>query len=641
MLLRSRSFLLAKENFTSFFSRKKQPESRFDQWDATAYIKMAALSEYRSYNALTTLLTANFVSFAAEYTRGEVVSEFEMDVDPHTGLLGMLSSYTTGMLGMGENFEDKLSTQRKSPTRAQIETNNMYKLDQWSVAAPVGSVFIWNSPPGLVNEGYAGLNSHSFIFVYEKTSQTKVILHQYRTWMSLEQHQQFQNFATQKESPTNQSQKSDHEIINNTCIITPQDHGVQSAAELVSVLEKKAYESEDSWKVKPKEMPQINDKEYGVFRDFLLSLYIREVVPLLLTEVPEVSSDQDPRWKSFVTSREYSKLVTQLDLAFGLLAYQPLVKWVEASDTSASESKSVWKQLFGQKNDGPSINSISHTQVEEGLMTMYSLQLAKLHGETIQKGQAQNYNSLASMLLSTTSKGLSLGQCGIGTFIPTRLISNSLSVQLGPTIPAVPGMAGGTGSKEKSEALNHLNSLAYFPLTLSNDQTWYIKAEHFATYQEFFETNPLTLSEDGIPIGPCGWALRGDPRGNDNLVLSAPEYNQFQLLRAQLLHDLLDNPEAGFESFAEELLSLADSEQQKKELSSVVELLRQALKTSVGIGDMLFNDYFDRFMMLADPLLSKLSKKMDLSEFVLRPTETAENIVTLFSRDSELATLAR
>ncbi|MCB9801411.1 MAG: hypothetical protein H6773_04470 [Pseudomonadales bacterium] len=564
-----------------------------------------------------------------------------MDVDPHTGLLGMLSSYTTGMLGMGENFEDKLSSQRKSPTRAQIETNNMYKLDQWSVSAPIGSVFIWNSPPGLVSEGYAGLSSHSFIFVYEKTSPTKVILHQYRTWMSLEQHQAFQNFATQKETPSKLAQKSGHEIINNTCTITPQDHGVQSAAELVSVLEKKAYESEDSWKVKPKEMPQINDKEYGVFRDFLLSLYIREVVPLLLTEVPEVSSDQDPRWKSFVTSREYSKLVTQLDLAFGLLAYQPLVKWVEASDTSASESKSVWKQLFGQKNDGPSINSISHTQVEEGLMTMYSLQLAKLHGETIQKGQAQNYNSLASMLLSTTSKGLSLGQCGIGTFIPTRLISNSLSVQLGPTIPAVPGMAGGTGSKEKSEALNHLNSLAYFPLTLSNDQTWYIKAEHFATYQEFFETNPLTLSEDGIPIGPCGWALRGDPRGNDNLVLSAPEYNQFQLLRAQLLHDLLDNPEAGFESFAEELLSLADSEQQKKELSSVVELLRQALKTSVGIGDMLFNDYFDRFMMLADPLLSKLSKKMDLSEFVLRPTETAENIVTLFSRDSELATLAR
>ena len=113
-----------KEKITSFF-KKKPPESQFEQWDAAAYIDMVRDPNYRSRAALTNLLTANFVSFAAEYTRGEVISTFEMDVSPSTGLLGMLASYTQGLLGMGENFESKLETKGKSITRAQLETNNM------------------------------------------------------------------------------------------------------------------------------------------------------------------------------------------------------------------------------------------------------------------------------------------------------------------------------------------------------------------------------------------------------------------------------------------------------------------------------------------------------------------------------------
>lgn len=632
--------MLTKESLTRFFRQEKTVTSQFDQWDAAAYIQAAALSEYRSHDALTTLLTANFISFAAEYTRGEVISTFEMDVDPLNGLIGMMKSYATGILGMGEKFEEKLEKQKKSPTRAQLETNNMVALDQWSVSAPVGQLFIWNSPPGLVSEGYAGLNSHSFIFVYEKVSSTKVVLHQYRTWMSLVQHHEFQQFASQNTAFNQTSTPSSHEIIHNISIVTPKQHNCSSAQELVSVLEKKAYESQHSWKVKPDEMPQIDEKKYADFRDFLLSLYISKVVPLLLTEVPEVESVNNPKWQSFITSKKYVLLIKQLDFAFGILAYQPLVKWVEATDTNTTQKNSFWKRLFTSNTTDTRIHTMSRSEIETGLLTMYQLQVDKLHGIAIQKDQATTYNSLASVLLSTTSKGLSLGQCGLGTFIPTQLMSSQLAMQLpGSTIPAVPGMAGGMGAKEKSGLLFHLNTLHYLPLVLPNGETWYIKAEHFAEYQSFFKNNPLELSEDGIPIGPCGWALRGDPRGTDDLVLSSYEYLQLQALQTQLLLDLQNNPEEGFEFFADELLSSAQSEEEATELQNIVELLKKALKKSVDVSDLLFNEFFDSFMIVAHPLLAHISKKVDLSEFVLAPQETAQKIVSVFKANRTNPTL--
>lgn len=621
--------MLTKESITNFFRTEKTAKSQFDQWDAAAYIQAAALSEYRTHDALTTLLTANFISFAAEYTRGEVISTFEMDVDPVNGLLGMMKSYATGILGMGENFEEKLEKQKKSPTRAQLETNNMVALDQWSVSAPVGQLFIWNSPPGLVSEGYAGLSSHSFIFVYEKVSATKVVLHQYRTWMSLPQHHEFQQFATQNTASNQTTTPTSHEIIHNISIVTPKQHNCNTAQELVSLFEKKAYESQHSWKVKPDEMPQIDETKYANFRDFLLSLYIRKVVPLLLTEVPEVNSVEDPKWKAFVSSKKYSLLIKQLDFAFGILAYQPLLKWVEATDTNASEQNSFWKRILGKKETNQ-IHTLSRAEIEDGLLTMYQLQVDKLHGVAIQKDQANTYSSLASTLLSTTSKGLSLGQCGLGTFIPTQL-STQLALQMpGTAVPAVPGMVGALGAQEKSSLLSHLNSLHYLPLVLPNGETWYIKAEHFAEYQSFFENNPLELSEQGIPIGPCGWAFRGDARGTDDLVLSSSEYTQLTALQTDLLNDLQNNPEEGFEYFADELLASAQSEEEVTELQNIIHLLKKALKKSVDVSDLLFNQFFDSFMIIAHPLLAHISTKVDLSEFVLSPQETAKKVVTVF-----------
>ena len=637
MLLYTRSFLSTKEKITSFF-KKKPPESQFEQWDAAAYIVMVRDPNYRSRAALTNLLTANFVSFAAEYTRGEVISTFEMDVSPSTGLLGMLASYTQGLLGMGENFESKLETKGKSITRAQLETNNMYKLDQWAVAAPIGSLFIWNSPPGKVSEGYAGLNSHSFIFAYEKTSADKVVLHQYRTWMNLEQHQTFQTaLDTQNAELKTTSVQDSHQIINNTAVLSPKDIGCENAQQLVSLLEKNAYESSDTWRTKPSEMPQIDEAEYATFRDFLLSLYIRTVVPLLLAEVPEVESTEDPQWQTFIASKKYTDLISQLDIAFGILAYQPLVKWVEAADETPQKSKNILQKLFSKSNkETNKITEMSQSQIEEGLMTMYQLRVAKLKGEKMDAQKVSTYNTLAQVLLSTTSRGLSLGQCGIGTFIPTKMLQTGMPrAQLGAPQLLNPGLAAGLPAKEKLELSNHLNTLSFLPLVLPNGETWYIKAQHYTEYKTFFTQNEVEYSPQGFPIGPCGWALRGDSRGEDELVLTVSEYNQLQALQALLLQDLLDNPEESFDVFASKLLDSAQSESEKVEIAEVIALLKEALKTTLDIGDLLFSEFFDALKLFAHPVLSEVAQKVSLSNFIFNPEETASQVVVIYQQSTQ------
>jgi len=622
--------LLQKESHNPI-NQKEAVVSQFDQWDAAAYVRIAALSEYRDFDALSTLLTANFISFAAEYTRGEVISAFQMDVDQQNGLLGMMSSYTAGILGMGEHFEDKLINQKKSPTRAQIETNNMIKLDLWSSTAPVGQLFVWNSPPGLVSEGYAGLNSHSFIFVYEKTSPTTVVLHQYRTWMSLQDHLDFQKFITQNEGFDNSSRIDSHKIINNTQIVSPKDLNCSTTLECVSLLEKKAYSSSDSWKVKPHEMPQIDEQKYAQFRDFLLSLYISKVIPLLLSKVPEVESHTDPLWMNFVQSKEYAQLIKQLDIAFGILAYQPLIKWVEGSDTNNTNKTNYLKLMKSNNTSDLQIQDLTQDKVKNGLLKIYDLNVRKLHGQKIQSDLVDEHNSLSNMLLSTTSKGLSLGQCGIGTFIPTRMMSEQiLSAIPGIPIPTIPGMLTSLGPKEKIEALHYLNTLQYLPLRLSNGETWFIKAEHHKEYSDFFKSNSLQLSEDGIPIGPCGWALRGDSRGNDDLVLTKSEHAQLEALRQNLKNDLLNNPEQSFSVLESAFKKGVSNNEDMKSFDYVLFLLKESLKKSVDVSDLLFNEFFDSVRILAHPILLYLSKKVNLSEFVLEPEKTAKKIITVF-----------
>ena len=637
-----RSFLLSIEKITSLFrsTESTKTKSRFDQWDAAAYIQLAANPEYRSSEALTTVLTANFISFAAEYTRGEVVSRFPMTVSPTAGLMGMLGSYTTGMLGMGELFEQKLEEQHKSPSRAQLETQNMCHLDHWAVAAPIGSLFVWNSPPGLVSEGYAGLNSHSFIFVYEKVTETEVVLHQFRTWMSLAQHAQFQSFLqgqARAENTTGTAQKAtSHQIIANTHVFSADSLGCATSAEAVALIEKKAYETAQTWSVSPEEMPVVDETKYSQFRDFLLSLYLSKVVPLLLAEVPECSSAQEPVWQEFVASKKYGALIQQLDSAFGILAYQPLAKWVEDSAENTNK-KGFWQHLLGKEKNGESITSLPQEQIKDGLLTMYQLRLAQLRGERIEKDQANSYKSLAGVLLSTTQRGLSLGQCGLGTFIPTRLAATAVSAVPSAVLPAVPEMALSMGAREKSALVMHIDSLQFLPLVLSDGSTWFITAEHYAKYKQFFETTPLEYSPKGNPIGPCGWALRGDPRGNDELVLTASEYTQLQTLRAQLLADLQNNPEAGFEAFADHLLATSTSEKDQEFLLQVIELLRTALKKTVDFGDLLFNNFFDSFILFAHPLLATIAQKVDLSAFVLTPETTAKEVMVVFQAEKHTA----
>ncbi len=604
---------------------KNPPTSQFEQWDATDYIALMANPAFRTEEALRTLFAANFFAFAAEYTRGELISNFTMNVDPQKGLLGMSSSYNEGMEGMGEHFETKIAGQKKQTARAEAETNNIDKLNEWSKTAPVDSFFVWNSPPGKISEGYAGLNSHSFIFIYHKTTANTVVLHQLRTWMSLSQHAEFQNQIsshTQNISSAVNAVEHSYRIINNISVFEPKDVGCTSAAEVVAKLTESAYQTEQTWKTKPQEMPKVPDAEYAQLRDFLLSLYVRVVVPALLTEVPETQDANSTEWLAFISSPAYKMLIQKLDVAFGILAYQPLTKWVAEKDENKQQS--LLGQLLRKKDT--SITTLSFEEIEEKLLSLFHLQLQKSAGTPITRKQIKEYNAIASSLMATTSRGLSLGQCGLGTFIPTRMFKTfGLQDIAGSTLN--PGMLLGLPSHEKAAAFSFLTTKKYLPLHLPNGETWYVLAKHHQLYANYFAQNPNSFTADGLPIGPCGWLLRGDPRGMDELVLTGGEFSQFELLKASLLADLLSNPHDTLSLLESSLMPHIHSAVQKERLTQVLLTLHDALKTTVSLQELLFSDFFNK---TAFPLIASLSKKVDVRQFVTNPEHTAAQVVAAF-----------
>ncbi len=611
------------------FSRRPEnqpsPTSQFEQWDAVDYITLLTNPEFRNESSLQNLLSANFFAFAAEYTRGELISTFEMTVDPVKGLLGITSSYKEGMEGMGENFETKLVSQSKVSARAEVESNNISKLNEWSKAAPIDSFFVWNSPPGKVSEGYAGLNSHSFIFIYQKTSKNTVVLHQLRTWMNLSQHESFLNgLATNTQNDTDLSEfkNPSHKVIHNIRIFQPKDIGCANGTEVVTKLTEMAYQTQDSWKTKPQEMPKVPDSEYAQFRDFLLSLYMRIVVPTLLAEVPETNSAESNEWQQFIRSPKYALLVKKLDLTFGLLAYQPLVRWVEEKDEN--KRSSLFSHLFRKKN--MEITQLSFAEIEHKLLSLFELQMQKTTGQAISKKDAKEYNSIAASLLSSTARGLSLGQCGLGTFIPTRMFQ-TLGLQQLTGSSLTPGVLLGLPTKEKASALSFLAAKKYLPLQLANGETWYVLAQHHELYANYFAQNPLSFAEDGTPIGPCGWLLRGDERGLDELVLTFSEFAQLEQLKASLLADLLNNPEGTVSLLHSSLLPMAKTPSQKEKVLEVLQTLQDSLKSAVSLQELLFSDFFS---LTAWPLIAKLSKKVDMRQFVTNPEYTATQVVTVF-----------
>lgn len=444
------------ESAKNLLTNHTKIRSRFDQWDATAYIELMQDERYADAGRLRSLLFQNFVAFADEYTRGELYSTYNFDVIPAVGVFGMNDSYLDTLDTYGNGFTRKLEKNGKTATRAEIEAANMRKVNAWAAQAPVHSLFLWHSPPGTKQEGYGGLDGHSFLFVYEKTSETQVVLHQFRLWASLAEHQQIQDHFYPHETSTANKPKTAHEIIAHTTELLPPDEKLTddsaqdwTATQLQEI--RLLIETTQQYATKAAELPNPNEEVFIQLRDALFERYFATVLPLLM----------EARNFETLSKKNKKRLVQQLDTAFGVLAYQPLLSWVETAS-----------------------DHVDIPQYVATLDKLHAIQDKHDAGKPITREERSFFSLAAPNLLQVTNRTLSMGQCGIGTFLNPSLISKSLS--------ANPNFLGSLQS-------------GYKRLTLQNGQSLLVPKEHFAAYKA-----GSYIGADGIAYGPCGVPLSAD-----------------------------------------------------------------------------------------------------------------------------------
>lgn len=602
--------------------------SKFDNWNAESLIAKVSHAAYHSPQALETLLRADFYHFAAEYARGQLVTEISMEIVRGQGLFGMDLSYKESLAGQGSLFIQKMRQEQKQVTRAEIEHQNMQQLNDWSLAAPVGSLFIWSSPPGTKAEGYGGgEKSHSFTFIYQKVSNAEVKFHQFRTWMRREDHQAFlQQFSSHQQTLTS------HQIIANTVQLNPPAdmNPLAWSNTKIGALQTSLYATQEKWPVNPSEMPVVDEAEYAQFRDFLATIYIRKVVPLLLQQVPEVNNPLDPTWLAFIESPQYEQLVTQLDVAFALLAYQPLKKYVEVVDQRPKSAvtliSGLLKKLFNKNGSTSLYEELAPeklTTIEQELLRIYGIQLKKEFGQKLSRQEVKLFNGSAGGLLSSANNMLSAGQCGLGQMISQSMSLNTQAFQAGMNFsPGTMGSllemkAGSLTSFQIKELKSHLESLT--PIFVKNrdtsqTETWYVR---------FISTNPADIAayqqrcylKNNQLFGPCDEPLTPgavpitfiDEQIDMFSLIPESEYlRQLALVDAKVTDDT--NEVAPNTTLEDYVLSKISGELKQERAKELVKLAKEHLRYSVSLTQAMNGDTLHATGHLALTQLSLLSQ---------------------------------
>lgn len=596
-------------------SRKKPSGSdlsRFQNWDAEALINKAADPRYRRADRLSNLLEADWFSFSAEYVRAQLVTQIPMTLQPEMGILGMNSSYQDGLDHQGQGFIEKLNRQGKKVSRAEIEQNNLLELNNWSLYAPTHSIFVWSSPPGAEEEGYGGRNSHSFTFVYQKTAPDQVVLHQFRSWMPLKDHRSLHSQLHSDSHPRTQSLR-DHDLIADTIILNPsadlneQQLEIWSNAQIQQV-EGFVYKSSKSWSFDINEVPEVPEQQYQIYRDFLITLYIREVVPLLLEQVPEVDSEE---WWRFSSSQEHARLIEQLDLAFAFLAYQPLLKFVELANENEAGNQGLIKGLLNGvlSNSGGErlMIEIPLPELESQLRFLYQTKLSEIHGGNIDPQLVEEFNNTGRSLLSSANSVFSQGQCGIGSLFSNSISKNNvLSSLANPSLSGqfLGGFGEGFSMQEKLGLIKELSE--YKPLYIQNRDTGNVEV----WYAKFLTNNTADIASyssqcyilNGQIFGPCDVPLTP---GNVPIDFVDEQIDMFSLMPAdqylQLLNSLTySQSEEYFEeqlenqSLKEVLLSQATTRREKLEIEQLLSTAKALLaeKQVVSFTDLITGEIY-------------------------------------------------
>ena len=139
---------------------------------------------------ILTMIREDLNHFTKEYLLNRAKAEFELEI-PQSEIT--TSSYQQTSLRESVQKFAELKQNKREISRAEIESlvyGNF--LNNWFQTAPIGQRLMLISPPGTRKEGYPGLDSYSFVFIYEiqefsDPKDKKARVKMFRQWLDPQQ----------------------------------------------------------------------------------------------------------------------------------------------------------------------------------------------------------------------------------------------------------------------------------------------------------------------------------------------------------------------------------------------------------------------------------------------------------------------
>lgn len=342
----------------SFLEVLKNPFGIFDQkvklWSSKRYVEAAHFHQDNLSEKLPPIineLQTDLQSFFDEYAALLPRVKYEY------GTSGMKNGYTQSMVQVAQHHLEEQELKNLPTERAMMEVSVAQAVESWMSTPdlPPGSKIVCISPRGSKQEGYPGQNKMNYIFVnvFEK-KHDGFVLHQYRSYDTLDQSVQLQSLLVNEETgslqyaaPLPQPRKDLHVIASL----------VKCSPEIaLSDIESYIYAHKQSWAVDVEsELPQLDWNNYAAVS--------RQAVELCLQQFTELTNDSAV---STQTEEHFTLLVTTIK--------ESLIKWVETHALNY-ESKgarhqlefdqvlSVWKARCSQV-DGKKLDSEQKTLID-------------------------------------------------------------------------------------------------------------------------------------------------------------------------------------------------------------------------------------------------------------------------------------
>ncbi len=423
---------------------------------------------------------------------------------------GIFDGYDVPMSQLGWNFERLLKNEGKCTIRASLETLGMQTFEDWAddATVPIGAALLYISPRGSrTKENYPGFEKENYVFIniFQKIGLNQHQLIQYTSFDGEDALEKLQldvlKSCTGSSITTHSNQVNTDDLSQSHSIIARKIKLPTCFS--IKDIEEKVYEHESSWPTKRKDLPQVDEVQFGFELERLLK-FCESAFLTLAHQNHESSEELKPshlqKFAEFHQEIDGASLPPekQFDILIAC-ARKEFLKWVQ-DHSENYHTKSITLQPLALEKI---VELWGHECLKE---------TRQLKGK--QKSHLRElHESIALDPTLPLMKLSSLAHCI--AFTPHSVALNLVKF---PQVSWGVGMSAqllNLSSLEKSDALAELKQ-HYVQKNLFG-QRWYILRTESHEYTEL-----TCILKNGDVIGPCGIPLNEDRE----FCLSAEAYDQ-------------------------------------------------------------------------------------------------------------------